>query len=160
MLVRDLLLLKLRTISSNATMFEAHRIMHDLRIRHLPVVNGNKIVGILSDRDVLLAMNKELASGSKQQIYVSRYKKVSEFMTSPVFKMKDSSDLREVVREMLDRKISSVIIEDENLNEVGIVTTDDLLLLFHENLTKDMKPRRKLLKWFLGFRWSGHSKSR
>ena len=52
--VRDLMTREVVTCESETTMLEAEKLMHKHRIRHIPVMDGAKLVGMLSIRDVLV----------------------------------------------------------------------------------------------------------
>ncbi len=41
-------------VSSDRTLAEAHRLMRERNIRHLPVVDGGRLVGVVSQRDLYL----------------------------------------------------------------------------------------------------------
>lgn len=104
-------------------MVAASQFMAKDGIRHLPVMNEKGVlVGMISDRDVKLA-SSVVADGT----HINAHKKVTEFMTSPVQKVNASDDLKGVIRQMLEQKVSCYIVE-ENSQAVGIVTTDDFLI--------------------------------
>jgi acetoin utilization protein AcuB len=42
------------TIGSDQSLQKAHELMREFKIRHLPVLKGGKLVGILTDRDIAL----------------------------------------------------------------------------------------------------------
>lgn len=52
--VRDLMKSDVVTCAHDTTMVEAEKLMHKHRIRHLPVVDGAKLVGMLSIRDIMV----------------------------------------------------------------------------------------------------------
>ena len=52
--VRDLMTREIVTCSRETTMLEAEKLMHKHRIRYLPVVEGDKVVGMLSIRDIMV----------------------------------------------------------------------------------------------------------
>ena len=52
--VRDLMTREIVTCGRDATMLDAEKLMHKHRIRHLPVVEGAKVVGMLSIRDIMV----------------------------------------------------------------------------------------------------------
>lgn len=149
MQIKDILIPGLKTISPDATMVEAEKIFKEARIRHLPVSNGNEIIGIISDRDLQRARSV-VSLVDKGQTYIQGHKKVSDYMSSPVLKMKGSDSVEELTREMIRLKVSSMIIENENGFPVGIITTEDLLLLLLEKLNSS-HPAKVLKKLFKGF---------
>ena len=52
--VRDLMTREIVTCGRDATMLDAEKLMHKHRIRHLPVVEGAKVVGMISIRDIMV----------------------------------------------------------------------------------------------------------
>ena len=52
--VRDLMTRDVTTCTHETTMVEAEKLMHKHRIRHLPVMDGAKLVGMLSIRDIMV----------------------------------------------------------------------------------------------------------
>lgn len=144
MLIKDILIPGLKTISIDASMVDAERILNEKKFRHLPVSDGKKLVGILSDRDIQRAMTVIISSENKTQGLIQNHKKVSEYMSTPVHKMKISDTVERLVREMISRKVSSFIIEDDASNDVGIITTEDLLILLLDLLQK--KDQKSILR--------------
>jgi CBS domain-containing protein len=66
--VRDLMTREIVTCSRETTMLEAEKLMHKHRIRHLPVVEGDKVVGMLSIRDIMVWRWQE----SREEVNVLR----------------------------------------------------------------------------------------
>jgi len=135
-ILKDILIPGLKTIAIDALMVDAEEIIKIHKFRHLPVTDGREIVGILSDRDIQRATTVIVSSENKIQTQIHRTKKVSEFMSSPVFKAKSSERIEKVTREMIDRKLSCVIVVDELGSDVGIITTEDLMILLLDILEK------------------------
>jgi CBS domain-containing protein len=52
--VRDLMTREIVTCTQETTMLEAEKLMHQHRIRHLPVLDGARLIGMLSIRDVIV----------------------------------------------------------------------------------------------------------
>lgn len=129
-------------------MADAEKLLKEARIRHLPVSNGKDIVGIISDRDIQRATSMVM-NGNKEQTVIQHYKKVSEYMTSPVKKMRTQDTVEDLTREMIRMKISSFLIVDESDNAVGIITTEDLLVLLLDKLGTSA-PKRFIQKLFSG----------
>lgn len=149
MIIKDILIPGLKTISIEATMQEADQILKEKNFRHLPVVEGGRIVGILSDRDVQRAMTVIISPENKPQALIQKHKKVSEYMSSPVHKMNESESVETLVREMVNRKVSCYIIEGGG-QDVGIMTTEDLLILLLDLIESKSGPL-KILKKLLRF---------
>jgi acetoin utilization protein AcuB len=125
-------------IKSTDSILNAFRIMLDENIRHLPVVDEMKrLVGILSDRDIQRAMVFTSHENGQKEIFISHSLIVSEFMTSPVLTVSENSVITDIVRELLDKKVSALMVRDSLGSYIEIVTTDDLLYYFIDVLEKN-----------------------
>lgn len=107
-----------QTIGSEQTLAKAHHLMRELGIRHLPVMHGNKLVGVVSDRDVAIIT-------SLDGVDPVRYR-VEDAMTQDVISVGPDAPLDEVAALMAERKAGSVIVE-QNQRVVGIFTTVDAM---------------------------------
>ena len=106
------------TIGHDQSLAMAHHMMTDHAIRHLPVLEGGKLVGLLSDRD----LNYVQALGGVDANQV----KVSEAMSAEVFTVTPSTLISQVSVQMADHKYgSAVVVEGEKV--VGVFTTVDAL---------------------------------
>jgi CBS domain-containing protein len=102
----------------------ARRIMQRRHIRHLPVVKQGKLVGILSDRD-LLQYEGAVMDGSTTPVGAAM---TPSPMTCPI-----STTVSRVAQMMLEHKIDSVPVVDTAGLLVGLVTSSDLLQLLVES---------------------------
>ena len=122
--LKDHMTKKLITIDKGATIAEAHRLMTNYWIRHLPVMDSKDdyIVGMLSERDLLKAASKE--------------SKVESYMSSPIRTFEIHTPIRDVVEAMIAEKISAFLVT-KGEEVVGIVTSEDLLVVLDQLLRKD-----------------------
>lgn len=105
-----------RTIDVNDSVAHAHAMMRDGRFRHLPVTEGGKLVGVVSDGDLLFC--ETVISGDAAKIAVRDAMRPHPYTVAP------EVPLDEVVDEMSRRKIGSTIaIKDGEI--VGIFTSID-----------------------------------
>jgi len=108
------------SIGIEQSMSEAAHRMHSFAIRHLPVLRGGRLVGILSERD--LAMVESLPDVDPNKV------SVAEAMTSEPYAVPPGASLPAVLREMAAHKYGTAVIVVEE-RPVGIVTTTDALRL-------------------------------
>ena len=125
------------TLEETATIGEALQIMEEKDIRHIPVVRGGEVVGMLSDRDLRslgLSLVTDLQGIEKLQArFASR---VSELMTSNVIRVDPETDVRELVDVMIEEKISAVPVVDEDSGDlVGIVSHVDVMRALRDMLS-------------------------
>ncbi len=111
-----------QSLASAAQRMRAHK------IRHLPVLEGNRLVGIVSDRDV--AVVSGLSSLDPETVTIE------EVMFPEPYCVPPSALLLDVVREMERQKLGSVVVMD-GTEVVGIFTTTDALRLLGRALDVD-----------------------
>jgi acetoin utilization protein AcuB len=123
------------TITVDAPINEALRVMRQSQVRRLPVldIEGN-MVGIISEKDLLYASPSPVSSLSIYEMhYMISQLKVSELMTTDVITVTPDTPLEEAARIMADTKIGGLpVLEDNKL--VGIITETDVFKVFLELL--------------------------
>lgn len=102
----------------------AWRMMLDLQVRHIPVLDGTQLVGILSDRDVLLHAELD----DEDEVTVPTIP-VAHAMTPAPITCKPGTSVAAVADTMLSKKIDCLPVVDERGNLVGLITSSDLLEL-------------------------------
>jgi acetoin utilization protein AcuB len=106
------------TIGSDQPLSAAHRLMQRYDIRHLPVLKGGRIVGVVSQRD--LHLMETLPGVHADEL------SVEEAMSQDVYSVHREAPLAEVAREMATRKLGSAVVLERN-KVVGVFTTVDAL---------------------------------
>lgn len=103
----------------------AHDVMRKKRIRHLPVLQGGKLVGIVSLRDLHLIESLQDVDPAEVR--------VDEAMSPDVYCVSGTTPLRKVVRDMAKRKLGSAVVM-QGQKVVGVFTTIDALRALDEAL--------------------------
>ena len=115
------------TIARNDELSIADDIMNMKRLRHLPVVENGRLVGILTQRDLFhAAMSTALNFGQKAQKEFLKTVVVKEVMTDEVVTIEPGADIKEAARLMVERKIGCLPVV-ENGKLVGLISETDLL---------------------------------
>jgi acetoin utilization protein AcuB len=116
--IRKYMTLSPITIGEEQTLERAHEVMRAAKIRHLPVLQGGKLVGLLSQRDLHLIETLKDVDPKKTT--------VAEAMSQDVYAVAPNASLLEVAREMAEHKYgSAVIIQGPRV--IGVFTTTDAL---------------------------------
>ena len=114
------------TIGADQPLALAHQMMREHGFRHLPVLKGGKLIGIISDRDLKFVESFRDADPKTMKIE-------DAFIPEP-FTVEPSAALDEVCAAMAEHKYGSVLVV-QNDKLVGIFTWVDALLAFSEQLS-------------------------
>ena len=125
--VRDLMAPNPVTLDRNETLDLSETIMNLGRIRHMPVVEDDKVVGLLSQRDLFRsALIVALGFGRKTTSALIKTIRVKEVMSQNVTTIRPDASVKEAARLMIEKKIGCLpVVESDKL--VGLITETDIL---------------------------------
>jgi CBS domain-containing protein len=128
--VRDIMPRKLVTISAGDTLATVEDIMTLGRVRHMPVVHGGTLVGVVSERDLLRASLSSLSDfGSDERRAFLHVVEIERVMSKPPIVIGPDATVEEAARTMAERKIGCLpVIDGDEL--VGLITETDVLRYF------------------------------
>jgi CBS domain-containing protein len=115
------------TLDRNETMDIAEAVMNLGRIRHMPVVDDGKVVGIVSQRDIFRsALISALGFSRKVTGALIKTIAIKEIMTEKVITISPDASVKDAARLMMDKKIGCLpVVEEGGL--IGLVTETDML---------------------------------
>lgn len=117
------------TLTPQDGLDEAVSQCHDWRIRHIPVLRDEELVGIVSDRDIRIAVGRAMVADALAQkegrVYVEETT-VGDIMSNDVITIEPSDMLSECVPLMLGHRVSALPVSMNDLL-LGIVTRTDIL---------------------------------
>ena len=119
LMIADVMTKAPRSIEPHQSIDLARQWMDDMKVRHLPVRSGGKLVGILSERDLNLVAGLQ---GSKHALQT-----VEDAMISEVRTVTDSRKLKDVAQEMIEHRIGCVLVVGKDESLLGIFTDTDAL---------------------------------
>ncbi|MCF6154951.1 MAG: CBS domain-containing protein [Candidatus Brocadia sp.] len=130
MLVKDVMKTQLVTLNADSKLGFANDIMYLGRIRHLPVVKGENVVGILTQRDLYRASLTSILTNWKENKEFLDSLKVSEVMTKNVITIAPDATVEEAAQIMIDKKVGGLpVVKDKN-KLIGLITETDVLQYF------------------------------
>ncbi len=105
-------------ISSDGTVREAAHYMKDMNVGILPVVEGDSLAGVITDRDIVVRVLAEDRDPSNTRI--------KEIMSRESFTCRADTDLEEAVRIMQDGQVRRLLVTDDGNRCVGVVSLGDI----------------------------------
>jgi acetoin utilization protein AcuB len=130
MLIQDVMQTKLFTVTPDTTLPEAVRLTGQRGVRHLPVLDRDRLVGMLSDRDLKRAMASPTTSLEAHELrHLLDGLRVGEIMTRAVITIGPTSPIEDAARLMVLEKIGALPVTDGD-RLIGLVTETDVLRLF------------------------------
>ncbi len=130
MKVKDIMIKEVATLDVNDELSLANDIMRLGRIRHLPVVDGPRLVGIISERDLFRSsLAQALGYGTKDTRDLMKKLRIKDVMVTDVRTISSETELPEAVRLMVDHKIGCLPVVD-NDRLVGLLTETDILVQY------------------------------
>jgi CBS domain-containing protein len=127
--VQDSMTFPPMTVTATSSVRTAQQVMSDYNIRHLPVVKGTKLVGILSSGDIRRASPSSATTLSVWE-YLWEQVTVEEVMTERVITVTPETPMLEAVRLMLEHRFNCLPVVDAVNQLVGILTEVDVFRLF------------------------------
>lgn len=117
---------EVKTVHEKQNLAEVQQMMDEFNIRHIPVVKGDSVVGILSLTDVMRARYGEVKGGEAMQMNLLEQVSVASAMTADPQTVSAGMTIREVGGIFHENNFSSLpVLEGDKL--VGIVTTKDVI---------------------------------
>ena len=136
LLVRDWMTRNLVTLSPEASVAEALTLCRERRIRHIPILEEGRLVGIVSDRDL---RDASPALGDAERASALQETRIGDVMTREVITADPQDSIENAAQEMYEHKIQSlpVIAEEPVVDEasavaeeeggLGIITSSDVM---------------------------------
>jgi CBS domain-containing protein len=127
LMVREMMTTTVATLGRNDTLDLADDLMSMGRIRHLPVLEEGRVVGVVSQRDLFRsALAVALGYGERAQKLLLKTITVKRVMSEPAISIAPDATVTEAACLMLEHKIGCLpVVEGQTL--VGIVTETDIL---------------------------------
>ena len=127
MLVKNWMSKDLITVEEDTSMMEVSQLMREKDVRHIPVMNKGKLVGIVSDRDIRSASPSKATTLDVHELYYLLSKiKVKEVMTKNPTTISENATVEKAAVIMLEKKITGIPVADDAGKLVGMLTQGDV----------------------------------
>jgi CBS domain-containing protein len=125
--VKDRMSHPVLTVQPDTPVSDAYELMTSKAIRRLPVVENDKLVGIVTLGDLREARPSSSMSVSIYELnYLISKLTVGEVMSHGPYTVTPDTPVQEAIRLMLDRKVSGLPVVDDRMRVVGIITESDV----------------------------------
>ena len=128
--VADVMTRDVTTVFEESSLREVFAILAPYRFRHLPVVDGKRLVGILSQRDLLQitsqGMDPNLATRARS-VRALEETFVRDVMNNNLITIRPDASLAEAARVMTTQRVGALPVVNEAQELLGIISEHDLL---------------------------------
>jgi acetoin utilization protein AcuB len=115
------------TVDADDSMLDATKLLKEHNIRHLPVLEKGKLVGVITDRDLKRAAPSDAtALEAHELLYLVANIKVREIMTRNPITVPYNFTIEEAAELLLQAKISGMPVVDKDGDVIGTITQTDL----------------------------------
>ena len=139
MIARDLMTPDPTTVTPETSVAEAWDLMRVLDVRHIPVVEGQTLVGMVSERDLIrVDMASIFASEGADVLRQELATPVVKIMSADVISVDTETDLDDVVSLLIEHKVGALpIVRPGTRDVVGILSYIDVLKAVQSSLQDD-----------------------
>ena len=125
MKIKDVMTSGVECVRPETTLQEAAAKMRSLNVGPLPVCEGDRPVGIVTDRDIVI---RAIADGKDP-----RTTRIADVMTKEVVTVQETDDVKDAARLMKERQIRRVVVVAADKRVTGIVSLGDIAVDTHDD---------------------------
>lgn len=119
------------SVFPDASISLAFQIMHESKVKNLPVVKGGKLIGMLTEKELVQFSPSKVTSLSIYEInYILSETKVENIMDTEIVTCTEDTQIEDVAVLMVENDVHMIPIVDENFSLKGIITRSDIIEAF------------------------------
>lgn len=150
MRVEELMTSKVFTVEQHDLIDRVFFLIHYEKIRHVPVVEKGKVIGIVSDRDLYKALGPKtnssaIESGTASTLHVVP-KKVQHIMHRGVLTVHRDTYASEAAAIMANNRVGALPVVDKDNRLVGIISSTDILRVFSKVEKASEKREKRIVE--------------
>jgi acetoin utilization protein AcuB len=128
MSVQNIMTQKIVTVELDDTLATVREIFEKLKFHHLLVVESEKLIGVVSDRDLLKALSPNIGTMSETFNDIATLnKRVHQIMSRKPMTLRPEAPIGDAVRLFNTNRVSCIPVVDKEFRPVGIVSWRDIL---------------------------------
>ena len=128
MTIEDVMTKEVITVDMDTSLKKIHNIFNDKNLHHVIVLENEKIIGIISDRDMFKALSPFLNTAAEQNRDLNTLKRrAHQIMTRNVTTISKKASLKSTIELVLQKNISCLPVVTPDGQIEGIITWKDLL---------------------------------
>lgn len=118
----------IESIQEGQNLSEVRKLMCQLSIHHVPIVNGKKLIGLISFTD-MMKLNFVISGATEHTIdtIIDQQFSIRDVMSEKITTINEKDNIRTASKILSEGKFHSLPVVDEESNLVGIVTSTDLI---------------------------------
>ncbi|MDG5816010.1 CBS domain-containing protein [Chitinispirillales bacterium ANBcel5] len=118
------------SLPSNYTVLDAAKKMRTLNVGVLPVTEEGHVVGMITDRDIVVrAISEELNPGNTS---------LKEVMSREIFSCKENADIAEAAKIMEERRVRRLLVQNNEGSVTGIISLGDIATHVQKELSGEI----------------------
>lgn len=127
--VREMMTARVHTLEPDDFLYRAVRLFERERFHHVVILERGKILGVISDRDILKALSPFLGQPmmERPQDHATPRRRIHQIMTRKPVTIHVDQSTAEAARKMLDERVSCLPVVDDEGTLAGILTIRDLI---------------------------------
>lgn len=118
MQIKDIMTKTVKVIPANAMVRDAAKLMKDIDSGFIPVIDADNVIGVITDRDIVLRSTAEGRNPNETT--------VEEVMTKEFFFLYEDEDVKEAAKVMSERQVRRLPVVNRQEELVGILSLGDL----------------------------------
>jgi CBS domain-containing protein len=129
--IKDIMSTELKTLSPDDSIGYALELFSEYAITGAPVLSKNKVVGLLSQTDIIRLMTKRgLFETEEDKVNINELQKmkIKDFMVKKVFFINQNEKLTDACKVMAEKGIHRLLVQNNNKELVGIITMEDVIM--------------------------------
>jgi CBS domain-containing protein len=132
-LVTKIMSTNVAVIQEGQALSEVRKVMCDLHVHHVPIVNGTKLVGLVSFTD-MMKINLVVNGADERSIgaIIDQQFKITDVMSRQLTTIKKTETIRQAAELLIKGHFHSLPVIDNEDNIAGIITSTDMIKYLNE----------------------------